>query len=343
MTASFSVVVPTFRRPGGLRGTLERLMVLDYPPDLQEVIVVDDGSGDETPVVAHDFAGGAVSVRFAQQPNSGVAAARNRGGRLARGEIVVFLDDDILVEPSFLRLHDATHRRFPRALVNGEWVFPPALVEELRRTPFGRFRLRLENEFRRLPSSEALEDDCFECPVLSGGYLSIARDLFWELGGFDQEFPAAGAEDQELSYRALAAGCLLIRNRAIRLMHDDSHLSLEGFCRREERRAATVVVLARRYPASPAAVQYGRSNGPIATSDGPVLVVKKLVKSIGSREPVLRAVRLFVRGLERAGASDAMLARSYSSLAGLHIFRGFRHALENYGPASRSMSRSNTG
>jgi GT2 family glycosyltransferase len=318
-----TVVVPTFRRPDALDVTLTSLAAVEHPTDRLEVIVVDDGSGDETPEVVSSHPG----VTFVRQENSGAAAARNRGARVARGDFVLFVDDDIVVETSHLVRHLAVHARHPRALINGEWEFAPATMAALQATPFGRYRLALEEEFRRAAPVEALNDGCFRCDVIPSQDLSLSRELFWEIGGFDEDFPAAGAEDQEFSLRARDAGCVLLRDPSIRLLHNDSRVTLEAFCRREERSAGTVPYLARRFPDAQAAVSYAQASGPVHRGDGAALASRKIVKAVLAREPILSAIRVGIGGLERSGAPDALLARAYSGLAGLHIFRGFRRAL----------------
>src|SRR5262252_4226302 len=104
-----SVVIPTFNRSDALLQTLRSLADLDYPADRWEAIVVDDGSGDDTEaVVAQWRESSDVPVRYIKQSNSGAAAARNRGAAAARGRILVFIDNDIVVERNFLRLHVET-------------------------------------------------------------------------------------------------------------------------------------------------------------------------------------------------------------------------------------------
>jgi GT2 family glycosyltransferase len=320
---TISVVVPTYRRPAALDATLSALSAVDYPADRLEIVVVDDGSGDHTP----DVAASHPNVTFIQQASAGAATARNHGARIASGELLVLVDDDILVQPDHLDRHLAVHARHERALVNGEWEFAPATVAALRETPFGRYRLALEEEFRRTAPVEALEDGCLRCEVIPSQDLSLSRELFWEIGGFDEDFPAAGAEDQEFSYRARAAGCLLLRDPSIRLLHNDARVTLADFCRREERSARTIPYLARRYPEAEAAVSYARANGPIARGDGIQLTLRKLAKRALAAPPIHRLLRSGVSVLERLPVRDAVLARAYSMLAGLHIFRGFRGSL----------------
>jgi GT2 family glycosyltransferase len=328
-----SVVIPTFRRPDALRETLTGLAGLEWPADRHEVIVVDDGSGDETERVVEGFAEHR-PMRFVAQENAGAAAARNHGARVARGDLLLFLDDDVLVKPDHLLRHTATHARHARSLVASFWEFAPAVVDELRRSPFGRYRLALHERFSSPTVLEVLEDGLLSCQTVSSQDLSLDRELFQELGGFDESFPAAGAEDQELSYRAIAADCTLISDPEIRVLHNDSRVTLEAFCRREERSAGSVVVLAVRFPQSAAAIEYRRVNGSLGRHDSPAAATRKLFKVLASRPAGLRLGHGTIRALEALGAPESVLRRAYSGLAGLYIFRGFRRAAVPSGRAA---------
>jgi GT2 family glycosyltransferase len=321
---TISVVVPTYRRPDALEATLSALEAVGYQRGLLQIIVVDDGSGDRTPDVVASHEG----VKCVQQKNGGAASARNHGARVAGGELLIFIDDDIIVAPGHLDRHLAVHDRHPRALVNGEWEFAAHTVRLLEATPFGRYRLELEEHFREGSLGQPLADGCRQLDVIPSQDLSLARSLFWEIGGFDERFPAAGAEDQEFSYRARDAGCLLLRDPSIRLLHNDARVTLEDFCRREERSAGTIPHLARRYPQAPAALSYAHSNGPVARHDGIRLAGMKLAKQLLAHEPVLRALRAGVTAVERLRAPDPVLARAYAALAGLYVFRGYRRAVD---------------
>src|SRR5437763_15026798 len=92
-----SVVITTFNQASYIGAALESVFNQSYKR--YEVIVVDDGSTDETPRVLEPFRPWIVHVR---QANQGVAAARNTGVRQAKGELVAFLDGDDLWEPDKL-------------------------------------------------------------------------------------------------------------------------------------------------------------------------------------------------------------------------------------------------
>src|SRR3989442_2983217 len=91
-----TVVVPTRNRAALLRDCLKSLIAQDFPSDHYEIIVVDDGSRDETTAVANEFASEPIGprVHLVSQPFSGLNAARNAGIVAAGGEPICFVGDD---------------------------------------------------------------------------------------------------------------------------------------------------------------------------------------------------------------------------------------------------------
>ncbi len=109
-----------------------------------EVIVVDDGSTDDTPTVLADHAD---RIRVHRQPNRGLSAARNTGARLARGRFVVFLDADDTLHPRFVEATLAALRRRPAAGYAYTQVRHVGAVDEVTELePFDLDRLRAGNE-----------------------------------------------------------------------------------------------------------------------------------------------------------------------------------------------------
>lgn len=106
-----TVVIPTHDRRDLLRALLLSLRAQTFPPDRFEVVVCDNDSGDDTESMVRDFAGGASCVvRYERLPNRGPAVARNHGLRLARGEIVAFVDSDCVATPGWLESGSAAFR-----------------------------------------------------------------------------------------------------------------------------------------------------------------------------------------------------------------------------------------
>ena len=98
-----TVAIPTYNRAGLLRQTLAGVMQQDFPADRCEVIVIDNNSRDDTRAAVAAFAAARPAPRHVLETRQGLDHARNRAIAEARGEIIVFADDDILVEPGWLR------------------------------------------------------------------------------------------------------------------------------------------------------------------------------------------------------------------------------------------------
>src|SRR5262245_22867809 len=98
----FSVIVPTYERAQQLALCLHALACQNYPRDLFEVLVVDDGSTLSQEASVDAFRG-KLNVQLLSQPHSGPAAARNYGARYARGSFLAFTDDDCAPCPTWLQ------------------------------------------------------------------------------------------------------------------------------------------------------------------------------------------------------------------------------------------------
>ena len=110
MASRVSVIVPTYNCAAYIREALESVLAQTYRDF--EVIVVDDGSADDTQAVLAPFG---TRITYVPQENRGAAAARNTGIRLAKGDLVAFLDADDLWMPLFLEREVGALGRFPHA------------------------------------------------------------------------------------------------------------------------------------------------------------------------------------------------------------------------------------
>src|ERR1043165_6792989 len=97
-----TVAIPTYNRADFLRQTLAGIAAQQFPRDHFEVLVIDNNSNDHTRAVVAEFAGGRPAPRHIHESQQGLDHARNRAIAEARGEILVFGDDDILLQPDWL-------------------------------------------------------------------------------------------------------------------------------------------------------------------------------------------------------------------------------------------------
>lgn len=133
-----TVAIPTYNRADFLRQTLAGLVAQHFPRDHYEILVIDNNSRDHTAAVVAEFAAARPAPRYLREEQQGLDYARNRAIREARGEIILFGDDDILVRPDWIAqmavplLADAAARRI--GAVGGEVipVFPDGLPDWVR-------------------------------------------------------------------------------------------------------------------------------------------------------------------------------------------------------------------
>jgi glycosyltransferase involved in cell wall biosynthesis len=178
-----SVIVPTYNRASLLKRLLESLREQTYPADKFEVLVVDDGSTDETPQVMEEFARSApFAVRYFRQPRKGPAAARNLGIQQSRGEIVAFVDSDVTVAKDWLT--NAVHYFLTDKVDGVEGRTEPCGTE----TPFA-------HRAHNLKGGQFLTCNIF-----------YTRAILERIGGFDERFRAPHREDSDLAWRVLDAG-----------------------------------------------------------------------------------------------------------------------------------------
>lgn len=198
-----SVIVPTYNRAGILRRCLEALTSQDYPGRL-EIIVVDDGSTDETRQVVEEFAR-RNGVRYIQQANRGPAAARNRGIAAADGEIIAFTDDDCLPPRDWVRRLVQGYLEHPEVVGVGGRLEPPA---EQRDNPLAQYEWSVGREVYDAGETEVIGG--FDCPAGGTNNMSYRRQVLEEVGGFDESFPYAAGEDADLKRRICQRGVRLL-------------------------------------------------------------------------------------------------------------------------------------
>lgn len=235
-----SVVVATYNRRDLLRRLLEQLDQQTLDPARFEVVAVDDGSTEDMRAALAD-----VTTRYARrierQDNAGAAAARQRGVDLARGAIVVFLDDDMQVKPEFLERHLEKHLS-PDAVVLGR-LRPDAKLAEM--PLFERFYARVM----------AAQNDAFAGgePVrghnIYTGNVSMPRELFHRAGGFDARFRAL--EDEELGVRLEKAGARFAFANEAESVHGSDWTSMQKWMQRAHRDGVYQAKLAKKHPDMP--------------------------------------------------------------------------------------------
>ncbi len=221
--ATMSVVVPTHNRPELVERLLVELGRQTVPHDDFEVIVVDDGS---KPPVAPRL--GALSLpyelRVIAQANAGAAAARDNGARRAKGDILVFVDDDMQMDPTFLEAHRRRHAGSEHMVVFGH-IRPDPRLDDM--PLFERFHAAmLDRWVEDVKAGRASVSGMNLCT----GNVSLRRRDYLDVGGFDVSL--ARSEDAELGLRLEKHGCTLALAEEAYTFHGSDHTRLQVWLRR---------------------------------------------------------------------------------------------------------------
>ncbi len=199
-----SVVIPTFNRRRVLERTLPSLLAQDFPPENYEVIVVVDGSTDGTAQMLRDCKP-MCSLRVLDSPHRGPGAARNVGIRAAVGELVLFLDDDLICPPDLLQQHCASHPGSEPLLVHGPIYVAPesskSIIRYISECSYESYYRPLDPDMElRFPANIRSSISTLSSIINS----SMPREILLASGGFDERL--LSAEDLELGLRLWKVG-----------------------------------------------------------------------------------------------------------------------------------------
>lgn len=214
-----TIAISSYNRDDKVGQTLEKLFLSDLSRfERVEVIVVDDGSPRPVADVLERVGPPPekMDLRLVRHENSGIGATRNRGFREAQGNLVLFLDDDILVKPSTLNEFVEAHREHPGGVIFGNYPFISHESESLRQFARGLYG------YDRLTEAPAYE----RVDAITSGLLCVDKSKLGDMEGFyrdDMTIPAA--EEHEVIYRFHKMGVPIFNARHISAIHNH-HLEL---------------------------------------------------------------------------------------------------------------------
>lgn len=208
MTANISVIIPCLNEERFLQRCLESLRQQNYPDNLWELIVVDNGSTDNSATVARGFTDKVISA-----PGLRVGAVRNIGAKHAVGDLLVFIDADCTLDPDWLKRAEQLTLRHPSAVFGGAAKLPDqaAWVE--------RYWL-LEG-----PKGTTLPKELIGCSII------IPSRIFQALGGFNTDM--SSGEDSELSKRVRKNDNHVILTPELNVVHLGNAKTLVSFIKRQ--------------------------------------------------------------------------------------------------------------
>jgi glycosyltransferase involved in cell wall biosynthesis len=204
-----SIIIPCYNYFHFLPDAIDSALGQAGPDRPVEVLVVDDGSTDDTATVAAQYSG---RIRYVHQPNAGLSAARNTGMREASHDLVIFLDaDDMLTPGSLASLLAARARATSTPAVLGGRTHPFQTDEvPVKPSPAG------SDLLVTVTARDLVLRNRFDCTVLA------SRNILLGLGGFDTTLRAS--EDRDMWIRTAARHPVAALDRCVllRRMHDAS-------------------------------------------------------------------------------------------------------------------------
>jgi len=213
-TPRASIVIPVFNQFAHTLACL-RALAAQPPQTTFEVIVVDDGSSDETEAALRQVAG----LRYHRRAqNGGFIAACNDGAGLAHGDYLVFLNNDTVPQPGWLEALLRTFAEHPDCgLAGAQLLYPDGRLQEAGGIVFA------DGSAYNYGRFEAADDPRFafvrEADYCSGAAIAVPRALFSQLGGFDTRYAPAYFEDTDLAFAVRNAGYTTLYQPFSRVVH----------------------------------------------------------------------------------------------------------------------------
>ncbi|MCP4421393.1 MAG: glycosyltransferase family 2 protein [Chloroflexi bacterium] len=310
-----SIIIPTYNRYDQLLVTLQALATQTYPDDKFEVIVVDDGSTDDTSQLA--TASFPFHFVYLIQANQGATKARNLGANHSHGDLLIFMDDDIELMPETVAALVHKQEEYSQTIVLG------TLIAEDSQTEF-------VSSTKSLPTTNETIDQVVEFTECFTGLLCVEVAVFKQLGMFQD--PTGGWpnwDDVDFGYRAWLAGYqLLCAATAPAIHHDASSISIQSVSYRWYRASKSAVRLFRKYPDIQSYLPMFADKTPIDWKDDSArLIARKLLRIPASSQLALWIMEQMVIPLERSGGADIMLHALQRWIIGGYIFCGYRDGL----------------
>ncbi|QIF03880.1 glycosyltransferase family A protein [Roseimicrobium sp. ORNL1] len=203
-----TVVIPVYNYASYLAEAIRSALTQEYSGKL-EVLVVDDGSTDESPSVIASF-GSAISSH--RQPNAGLSAARNTGMRLATHDLVVFLDADDLLEPTCVQELVGARQPLPDEKKEPVVIGSRGRMIDANGAFLSELASDLDGRVERFEVSDFILRNRFAPIVLAD------RRVLLGLEGFDTKLPAS--EDRDMWIRAATVGPVVLVHRALHRKRD---------------------------------------------------------------------------------------------------------------------------
>jgi glycosyltransferase involved in cell wall biosynthesis/Flp pilus assembly protein TadD len=318
-----SVLMCTYNRLDLLPRVLDSYAAQTLPTDQYELILVDDASTDGTQQFIETYQSPFTLTYHRQAQNAGIGAARKQTVALARGEVVLFADDDEIARPDYLAQHLRTHRTHPQENygVHARIELAPEVADSVTMQVLTGAP-GLYHYFDDIPDGAPLDFRYFWTNVVS-----IKRSFLMRHEPFDDTTRAQ--EDVEMGRRLGQSGLVLIHNKRA-VMDTLRRMTYTQFCHRQDRIGAATAWLTRKHGASDVPFWVG-----VGDLEANMPALKEQFEQIEDLEPTMEA-------LEQAGwnlvhQTPGFLTQTFPHLARLcrmganyHFLAAYHRQMQEY-------------
>ena len=213
MKYSLSIIIPSYNSIK----TIDRCLSSVFKSKFKnyEVIVVSDNSNDQSNDIIKKYPCRLIKLK----KNVGAAAARNAGAKIAKSDILIFLDSDVIIKKNALEIINKNFKNKKINLIQGIYSHKPNYKK------FTTQFLQSHTCYYLFTENKKFTESLCTC------FVSIRRKLFLESKGFDENFYSSNSEDEDLGYRLIEKGYVIPIDRRLNAIHDID-ISLFDFIKR---------------------------------------------------------------------------------------------------------------
>lgn len=320
-----SIVIPTYNRPDQVVSVVENLFKSQVDGiSVAQIIVVEDGSPSpcrdliEKITVPAPF-----QLKYVWQENAGPSVARNTGLKNAAHDVVLFIDDDILVEPDMLKRHIEGHQLYPGSVVYG---YSPYVKMEKETNAYRFLKQLIEVK------AEDRKDHFMLMNSIASGNISVEKQLFADGEMYQSDLRTPAAEEFELMARLLKQGVKVYFNPMIIGWHLQP-ATIEDKCKQELKYGNGIAEVAMKIPAS---LEYGNLRKIFYTNSAwdeqgqKAKGLKKSIRRFFSKERRRNGLLKFVKFTEKVLPFDFVLFPLYRFVVGNFLFAGVQEGIQKF-------------
>ncbi len=229
-----SIIIPTINRNDLANNCIASILKTNI--NSIEIIIVND-SKTSLFELRKDLKN--ADVLILNNPKSGVASARNFGLKKSKGDLLIFIDDDMIINSNsitnainLLSKEDCTY--------NANWSYSVESEELIKVTPFGRFLIKTGYTSLKGWNTgiEWKENDLMEVNGITSQFLAMRKSTFLQVGTYNENYPFAGFEDYDLSKKLKALGIKLYIDTRTSIIHNElDRLNVVSWLERKKRGA----------------------------------------------------------------------------------------------------------